>query len=139
MEFASDAAPHVGPTNDAADLSAAEGIAHSSPAKAAADASATKTANVAPAKAAAESSVTTAKSTAVTTAKSPAVTTTAAAATRLRIADKQAAGQRGGHQDRHCPSQHGVFLYVRRSIRHILEFPIGAPCDGHRSKLLEDS
>jgi hypothetical protein len=139
MEFASDAAPHMGPTNDAADLSAAEGIAHSSPAKAAADASATKTANVAPAKAAAESTVTAAKSTAVTTTESTAVTTATAAATRLRIADKQAAGQRGGHQDRHCPSQHGVFLCIRRPIRHLPKPPIGAPCDGHRSKLLGES
>jgi hypothetical protein len=37
--------------------------------------------------------------------------TTATAATRLRIAYKQAASERGGHQDSHCPSQHG-FSFV---------------------------
>ena len=44
-------------------------------------------------------------------------TMAASAATRVRVGCKQAAGQRGGHQDSHNPS-HGLFLSPAAVLRH---------------------
>jgi len=114
MEFSPDAATHASSIKVGAYVKAAKVATHVGAAETA-DVAATEAANVAATKAA---------------AVTPATTT----APRLCIAYKQAAGERGGHQDRHCPSQHGIFLCVRRIIRHMPELPIGTfPTDTDRS------
>jgi hypothetical protein len=117
MEFPPYAATHASSTEVGAYVKAAKIAAHVGAAEAT-DVAAAETADVAAAEAA-------------DVAASEAAATTA---TRLRIASKQAAGERGGHQDRHCPSQHGILLCVRRVIRHMSELPIGPfPTDTDRS------
>jgi hypothetical protein len=113
MEFSPDAATHASSTEVGAYVKAAKVAAHVGAAEAT-DVAAAEATDVAAAEAADVAA--------------------AATATRLRIASKQAAGERGSHQDRHCPSQHGIFLCLRRVIRHMSELPIGPfPTDTDRS------
>jgi hypothetical protein len=124
MEFSPDAATHASSTEVGAYVKAAKVAAHVGAAEAT-DVAAAEATDVAAAEAA---DVAAAEATDVAAAEA------AATATRLRIASKQAAGERGSHQDRHCPSQHGIFLCLRRVIRHMSELPIGPfPTDTDRS------